>query len=288
MPRTAVLTMVLLLCFTTLALGNDSVRHYNVGELDILALRDADVSMPKKIMPGIDKYPSFAGIFEHGPVAAVDQTFYFRNGDHRTLIDGGWGDELTVKGHTESILRDAGIQPEEITDILLTHMDHDHIGGLIKNGKPVYPNAVIWVSKPEYEAWINGKISNRPESSIGLAKQLVSAYKIKQFDFGDELMPGVFSVDASGHTPGHTAYDIISGNDKFTVAGDILHLAPIQLPHPELSTIYDIDPQKAAATRERLLNRAAQDKSLFAGMHFPMISDVRKIPDNGYVMKQPR
>ena len=55
-----------------------------------------------------------------------------------------------------------------------------------------------------------------------------------------------------------------------------------------MSTTYDMDGEKAAATRERLLKRAAEDRALFAGMHFPMVSDVRKLPGNGYAMKQPR
>ena len=95
-------------------------------------------------------------------------------------------------------------------------------------------------------------------------------------------------MDAAGHTPGHTADDLAAGADKMTIAGDILHIAPVQLARPDLSTVYDMDGEKAAQARERLLDRASSERALFAGMHFSMVSDVRKIPGNGYVMKQPR
>lgn len=266
----------------------DDTRHYSVGDLEIMAIHDADTTMEASLLPELAKYPQFAAVFEHGPAPAVSQTFFFNNGDHKVLIDAGWGTEAKIKGHTTEILRKSGIKPEEITDILLTHMDHDHIGGLLENGNPVYPNATLWIAKPEYDAWINRTITGRPASSIDLASKVAQAYKVKNFNYGDEILPGIIPVNAAGHTPGHTAYDIKSGNDKMTVAGDIMHISQVQLAHPELSTVYDIDPAMAAAARERILQKAAEEKSLFGGMHFPMISDVRKVPDNGYVMKQPR
>ena len=278
-----------LLALTGAALASDGVDHYSVGDLDVMVIRDADVSMGKQLLPELEeKAPEFLGAFAHGPVPAVDQTFFFRKGERNVLVDAGWGKEHKVEGHTADLLHENGIAESDITDILLTHMDTDHIGGLLNNGQPVYPNATLWIAKPEYAAWVGGGGVNRSQGAVDLAKKVAAAYKVRQFDFGDEILPGVKSVDAAGHTPGHTAYDIISGNDRMTIAGDLLHIAPVQLARPDLSTIYDMDGAKAAATRERLLNRAAEERALLAGMHFPMVSDVRKIPGNGYVMKQPR
>ena len=254
-----------------------------------MVIRDADVSMGQQLLPGLaEKAPEFVGVFQNGPVPAVDQTFYFQKDGHKVLVDGGWGKEHKVEGHTADLLHENGIAEDEITDILLTHMDTDHIGGLLSNGAPVYPNATLWISAPEYEAWVGGGGVNRGEAAVELAKKVAAAYKVRQFNYGDELLPGVTAVDASGHTPGHTAYDIVSGDEKMTIAGDILHIAPVQLARPDLSTVYDMEGEKAAAARKRLLERAAGERALFAGMHFPMVSDVRKIPDNGFVMKQPR
>lgn len=275
------------LAMTAVARANDAVRHYKIGDLDVMAMRDADMSMGKQLFPDLEKYPEFSGVFANGPVPAVLQTFYLKNGDRHALIDAGWGKELKVKGHTVELLRENGIQPEIITDIILTHMDYDHIGGLLENGKPVYPNAVLWVSRPEYEAWTAGKV-NRQVDSIELARKVAKAYKVRQFDQGQEIMPGITSVDARGHTPGHTAYDIVSGGEKMTIGGDIMHVPAVQLPRPDLSSTYDMNKAQAAESRERLLARAVQEKALFAGMHFPMISDVRKADGSGYLMMQPR
>lgn len=272
------------------AAARDAPGHYAIGDFDIMAMRDADTTMEKSLLPDLGKFPEFEGVFANGPVPGVAQTFYFKNGDRNVLVDAGWGNELKIKGKTAALLREAGIAPEAITDILLTHMDFDHIGGLLANGKPVYPNATLWISRPEYESWTGGAITSRPQHARDLARRVASAYdgRIRLFNYGDEIMPGVTSVDASGHTPGHTAYDIVSGNDKMTIAGDILHVAAVQLPKPELSTIYDIDREQAAVARQRLLERAVAEKAVFAGMHFPMISNVRKHPAGGFVMMQPR
>lgn len=282
-------SLALLLAVAAPALAGDGVDHYSVGDLDVMVIRDADVSMGQQLLPGLaEKAPEFVGVFQNGPVPAVDQTFYFKKGDRQVLVDAGWGKEHKMEGHTADLLHENGIAEDDITDVLLTHMDVDHIGGLLNNGQPVYPNATLWVSAPEYAAWVDGGGVNRGEAAVDLAKKVAAAYKVKRFNYGDEVLPGVTAVDASGHTPGHTAYDVASGNERMTIAGDLLHIAPVQLARPDLSTAYDMDGEKAAAARKRLLDRAAENRSLFAGMHFPMVSDVRKIPGNGFVMKQPR
>lgn len=283
--------LVIFLCFFHInAQANDDLRHYNIGDFEITAITDAKTTMEKTLLPEIDKYPEFEGVFNNGPAPALAQTFYFKDGSHQILIDAGWGTEQKIKGATVSQLADLDIKPAEINDILLTHLDQDHIGGLIKDGKAVFPNATLWISEPEFQAWSTGNVPGRQDSSIKLAQTVLSVYRdrIHTFKFGEEILPGIKSVDATGHTPGHTAFDIQSGNDKMTIAGDILHIAQVQLQKPELSTVYDGNPQQAAASRKSLLERAAQEKSLFAGMHFPMISDVRQIPGGGFVMKQAR
>lgn len=272
------------------ASGEYDFTPLKIGILEVHKIHDADTTMEASLLPGLTEHPEFAGVFKRGPAPAVAQTFFFKSGSHNVLIDSGWGNELRIKGQTLATLKKIGISPDSITDILMTHLDMDHIGGLAENGKPVFPNATIWIAEPEANAWRQGKIVRRSEAAVKMAKDLWRAYgdHIKFFRYGDEILPGVKAVDATGHTPGHTAFDILSGNDKMTVAGDVLHIHQVQLQKPELSTTYDMDMEKAAETRSKLLDRATQEKSVFAGMHFPMASDVRARPDGGFMMREGR
>ena len=163
-------SLSLLLAAAAPALGEDGVDHYSVGDLDVMVIRDADVSMGQQLLPGLaEKAPEFVGVFANGPVPAVDQTFYFKKDGHQVLVDAGWGKEHKVEGHTADLLHENGIAEDDITDILLTHMDTDHIGGLLNNGQVVYPNATLWISRPEYAAWVGGGGVNRSEAAVDLA-----------------------------------------------------------------------------------------------------------------------
>lgn len=268
----------------------EGLGRLELGDLEILIIRDADVTMEKDLLPDLNKHPEYEAVFEKGPVEAVDQVFFLKNGDHKILIDSGWGDANKVKGNTQNILKGEGIKAEEITDVIMTHLDHDHSGGLLKNGVASFPNARLWISKPEYEAWSSGKLEKRPQAAIDMNKKIFDLYKdrLNIFNFEEEILPGITALDASGHTPGHTAYQIKSGDNELLIVGDMIHIAPVQLPLPELSTVYDIDMFKAAQTREKMLNKAAESGATLAGMHFPMISKVLKRSDHGYMMREPR
>lgn len=271
------------------ALALKDIEPVSVGEIQVWPILDANVTMEQSLLPGLKDFPQYEGVFANGPVPAVDQTFLVPINDRLVLVDTGWGRDGKVQGATIDTLAKNDIRPDSISDILLTHMDIDHIGGLIDGEKATFPNATLWISRPEYEAWIGGNIG-RPEFAKEKAKKVAELYKdrIKLFDYGQELFPGVAAVDASGHTPGHTAFDITSDGQKMTIAGDIIHIWQAQLPLPQLSTTYDLDMEKAAKTRSRLLDRAASEKSVFAGMHFPMISSVMKREDGGFNMREPR
>ncbi len=269
---------------------NENLDDIQVGKLDIKVIRDASGTVDKNIIPDIKNYPQYEGLFQNGPVDSVFQVFYFQDGPRKVLIDTGWGDSNSVKGKTLELLQEEGIKPGQITDILMTHLDWDHSGGLLKDEKKAFPNAKVHISKPEYEAWKSGSIQNRPDFAKKMNNTIFNAYKdqITTFEFGEEVIPGVTTMDMSGHTPGHTGYQIKSGGDELIIAGDLLHVSPVQLPLPEVSSIYDIDPKKAAETRIQVLEKAASSGTTLAGMHFPQISKVLKSSDHGFLMREPR
>lgn len=175
-------------------------------------------------------------------------------------------------------------KPEAVTDILMTHLDVDHVSGLVAGGKAVYPNATLHIAEAEYDAWIVQGTA-RPAPAIENARKAVAAYadRVSRHAYGKEPVPGITAVAAQGHTPGHTAYSISSGKDRLCIVGDLLHVAPVQLRNPDQNSRYDASPQ-AAQTRRELLSRLAHEKSQVAGMHFVDIGFVRE-KDGGFVIE---
>lgn len=292
MKKIEILLAFFLLMFPgTTAMAADEVSIIPVGELEVLALPDAEMEITADRVPDMAQYPAYASLFARGPLAGVTRTFFLQKGDRKILFDTGWGSESKKPGRTLANLESAGVKPGDITDMVLTHMDVDHVGGLIQKGQKVFPNATLWISSPEVEAWQTGKGITRGPRSIAGAREVLKLYgdRLKTFEFGDEILPGITAVDATGHTPGHTAFDITDGKGaKLTLVGDVLQIAPMQLPMPQVNSVYDMDGKKAAETRERLLKRATEERSLVGGMHLPMVSPVLGRPDGGYAMREPR
>jgi len=148
----------------------------------------------------------------------------------------------------------------------LTHFHADHIAGLVKSGsagkmEKVFKNAAVYAGKVEYDAWMNDIPKN------DLQKNIMALYKdsLHLFAFGDSLPHGVLAMDAIGHTPGHTAFQI----SNLLVIGDLMHGYALQKNHPEISSNYDMDKVKSAASRKRIMQYARENKLLMAGMHLP-------------------
>lgn len=260
------------------------VQTVALNNITVLSLVDSPHIFQAGEVREMDKHPELKALMPGGKFQAVIKTYLVKTGGRLVLVDGGMGKDLGVDGRTVDILAAQGITPADVTDILLTHMDIDHVGGLIHMGKAVFPNATLHVSRPEYEAWTAGAV-DRPSNQIAVGQDAAAAYKgkTKVFDYGEEVLPGIVAVDAHGHTPGHTVFDITSGNKGLTIVGDLLHVYPVQLRSPQVCTIYDTVP-RAIASRERTLARLSAGDRLIAGMHFPMIGKVRVASTGGYVI----
>lgn len=186
-------------------------------------------------------------------------TFVLRTDSATVLFDTGLGapDSRLLRG-----LQALGLRPADVDYLFLTHFHGDHIGGMMQGDSVTFPRAQVYASRVEYEAWMN-----MPAEQKALAERTMQAYadRLHLFEFGDTLPCGVATFDASGHTPGHTVYR----TGPFLVAGDLMHGAALQLSHPEVSATYDMDPEKAAATRRHFLKYAQDDGLVLAGMHLP-------------------
>ena len=154
------------------------------------------------------------------------------------------------------------VKPEELQLIYITHFHPDHIGGLLKDGKVVFPNAEVYINRVEAEAW------QKMEGNQSVqAKTVLDAYKqhLHLFEAGDTLPGDVITIAAYGHTPGHTVFQ----KDSILVIGDLIHGAALQLEYPEYCPLYDMDAETARESRLRILNYARENRLTMSGMHLP-------------------
>src|SRR5579859_8248888 len=218
----------------------------------------------------------------------VDSGFLVNTGKQLILVDVGtgtwWGGGLF--GRLAGSLRSAGYTPEEIDIVLLTHLHSDHVGGLTtQDGKRVFPNAEVYVAKAESDFWLSPEIAAKApkdaqpffQSAQAIAAPYIKAGKWHTFSGSEPIVDGIQIVPLPGHTPGHTGYEFSSKGQKILFWGDTIHAQRVQLQHPEITTVFDVDPAAAAATRNLLLARLAHEDILIAGPHmlFPSVGRLR-------------
>lgn len=264
------------------------LREFVFGDISVMEVIDSPLVFETGMWPDIADHPEKMTMMPGGSFETVIKTFVVKTGDRIVLIDAGVGKEHYVtQGRTLAALASVGISPGAVTDILMTHLDVDHVGGLVAGKDAVFPDAKLHLSRPEHEAWADdsGLVNRMPEHKSLVLDDVFPAYagRLRLFDFGDTVVPGITAVDAAGHTPGHTAYEIRSGNRGMLVAGDFMHIAPIQLRAPEYSTIWDAHPW-AGETRRRLLESLSDTDIMLAAMHIAEVGHVSRAQDGGYIM----
>ena len=262
------------------------MQKIKIGSLVVYSFIDSKQIFSKTLFENIDQKPQCLALMPEGKFAGVVKTYFLQSADRKILFDAGWGKSSGRNGNTLELLAKLGVQRYAVTDIFLTHMDSDHISGLLTNGMATYPRAVLRVAKKEFDAWMKG--AERKTQKNELARRVAKAYegRIELFRYGQEVLKGITAKAAFGHTPGHTLYDIDSDGVGMTIVGDLMHVTPIQMRWTDYSNNYDGNPQEAAATREAALKEMSQSKRIVGGMHFEQVGTIVKSADGGYKFSQ--
>ncbi|MDR1740956.1 MAG: MBL fold metallo-hydrolase [Synergistaceae bacterium] len=254
-------------------------KKFSVGEAEVWAIADSLRDIDMDVFPTADP-EAVKRYVPTGKAPSSIMVYLVKTGGETVLVDAGLGAPSGDRAsHLLPLLKEIGVSPEDVTLVLITHMHGDHIGGLVKNGQKekvflaLAPSTKVLVSRVERDFWLGDNISLYPDrkATFDMARRVWDLYEgaTGTFEFGDEVAPGITAVDASGHTPGHAAFLLESGGERMLFAGDFLHAAALQLPRPDINSSYDMEPEKAAATRERLLKRSAEEKLPLAGSHTP-------------------
>ena len=263
-----------------------------VGDLEVTALFDgAAVGAPDWLKGTQTTLDGVVKTLHDHPhmLDAVDTGFLVNTGKQLILVDAGAGTWYGggALGRLAGNLRRAGYTPDKVDLVLVTHLHSDHVGGLTTQaGKRVFPNAKVYVAKAESDFWLSKEIAAKApkdaqpffHSAQAVAAPYIKAGKWHTFSGSETIVEGMQLVPLTGHTPGHTGYEFSSKGQTILFWGDTMHLPSVQLLHPELTVVFDIDPTAAAATRNQLLSRLAREGVVIAGPHmlFPGLGRLRK------------
>jgi glyoxylase-like metal-dependent hydrolase (beta-lactamase superfamily II) len=276
-------------------IGNKAPAWYRfkLGDFEATVISDGTLNLgpatalfPKTPKDALEDV--FASQFLSPAAVVVNENCLVLNiGERLVLFDSGMGSYKTfgtAAGRLENTLAASGIKPDDIDAIILTHGHIDHLSGIMSDdGKRLFPNAQIIMSKVEHDFWTD----EAKTSSTGVMKLLVDSARKNLLpnkdrmvfvEDGKEAIKGVSVVSSRGHTPGHASYLISSAGQNFLFTGDAVTNTAISFGHPDWVFGFDADPGMASDTRKRVLDMAVQDKLTLVGYHFafPGIGNVAK------------
>lgn len=251
---------------------------HQIGDYEVVVLKDGGLEFDYEVFPGVedeqlDRMLSAAG------VPSIETNFnalLFRSTDQCVLVDAGARDFFGPgAGNMPEAMAEAGLRPEDVRILAITHLHPDHIGGTISvEGSAVFPNAEMVVSETEHNFWTNDSnfvnADNTAREWRGIAAAVLECYagRVRTVTTESEIAPGLTFADLPGHTPGHVGIRLDSGAQQFIHTADVVQAPVLQLANPSLSTGFDLDRTTAESVRWKVFDMIATDRMLCTGSHF--------------------
>ncbi len=257
--------------------------RYKIGNYELTALYDGIWYRPitNKFIRNAPfaevEHALDAAFMPHDKLATPFTTLIVNTGKKLVLIDTGTGGQIAPSaGALRDNLAAAGIDPKAVDQIVISHFHPDHINGIKdKDNNLIFPNAEIMVPAPEWAYWMDDANLNAANGELKLTfrnqRRIFAdiAQQVTQFQPGKDVAAGIETLAAAGHTPGHTVFAIHSGDQSLLVLSDTAQHPAVFARHPDWQAAFDIDGAAAVATRKRIFDRAAADRMLVTGYHFP-------------------
>lgn len=250
------------------------------GEVTIIS--DGNLVFPLSFyMPEVDQSELVRVLAEYGVGPDVIEPdcniTFWKKGEKLTVFDAGSGPNfMPSAGKLLANMSEAGLNPEDVTDVIFTHAHPDHIWGVTDDfDELIFPNATYRIGQAEWEFWSSDSATadlpeDRQVFAIGAKNRFDAiADQMAIIAPGDEVVPGVEAIATYGHTPGHMSYILHGNGEQILVSGDTLLNQPIAFQYPDWHFGSDQDPSMAAATRRALLDRVAGDGMSVIGFHLP-------------------
>jgi glyoxylase-like metal-dependent hydrolase (beta-lactamase superfamily II) len=194
----------------------------------------------------------------------------------RALFETGMGSDQSLgpyAGRLQDSLRQASISPASIDALVCSHAHPDHIGGICADdGEPLFPNATVYLSKVDFDFWTDERnLGTNLDLGVRIARKNLMPVRerIAFFDDGEEFLPGIRALFATGHTLGHSCFMVTSGDEQMYLIGDLSHHHVLLLERPDLQFVYDIDPEQAVVSRLKALDMLAETRTQVLAYHFP-------------------